>query len=227
MRSQIKVSASVSCMDLCNLERSIEEVEQSEVAFYHFDVVDGRFNTCFILGETTLQQMKEKVSLPIEVHLAVYEPEKYIERFIEAGADYVAVHYEAMKEPLKVFDQIRQLGATPVLTFRADTSPEEDFITLAKEVPWVLKLLVNPGFAGQQMQTAAVEHVLEMRKRIDHASLDTQIQADGNINLHTIPTVIAAGASILTGGSSGLFNGNIKQNCKDMIACAEMMIKGR
>lgn len=212
-------------MDLCNLEKSIHEVEASDVSFYHFDVVDGRFNTCFILGETTLQQMKAKVSLPIEVHLAVYEPEKYIKRFIDAGADYVAVHYEAMEKPLEIFDQIRRFGATPILAFRADTPPRDDFVALAKEVPWVLKLLVNPGFAGQRMQEGSVEHVRKMRKMIDTAGLDTQIQADGNINLQTIPTVVAAGASILTGGSSGLFKENIKRQCDEMIICAETMMK--
>lgn len=219
----IYVSASVSCMDLCHLEEAVNEVEASEVSFYHFDVVDGRFNQCFILGETTLQSMKKVSGLPIEAHLAVYEPERFIDSFAQAGADYIAVHYEAMKEPFQIFRRIREAGAKPVLAYRADTAPGDDFTALAAEAEWVLKLTVNPGFSGQKMQPQAVEHIRRMRKLLDDAGLDRRIEADGNINSSTIGKVVEAGAGILTGGTSGLFlKGRTATDC-----CMEMLRAAR
>lgn len=220
LKKKVMISASVSCMNLCHLKRDIEEVENSGVSFFHYDVVDGEFNTCFILGETTLQQMREITKLPIEVHLAVYKPEKFIEAFAKSGADYIAVHYEAMEKPLELFDRIRKFGAEPVLAYKATTPPGEEFLTLAKEVPWILKLTVNPGFAGQKMQAEAVEHIREMRNRLSEAGLNTSIQADGNINSATIPIVRKAGADILTGGTSGLF---LRE--KTIRECSEAMLK--
>lgn len=216
------VSASVSCMDLCNLEKSVQEVEKSEVSFFHYDMVDGKFNQCFILSETLLEQMRKVTNLPIEAHLAAYDPEQYIEMYAKAGADYIAVHYEAMQNPDKIFDKIRQAGAIPILAYKSTTAPGEDFIHLAKQVPWILKLTVNPGFAGQKMQDQAVEHIRQMRQKLKEAGLETKIQADGNINESTIPKVIEAGADILTGGTSGLFlkGQSVVENCNKMIQIA-------
>lgn len=218
----VYVSASVSCMDLCHLETAVKETEASEVSLYHFDVVDGRFNQCFILGETTLQNMKRIASLPIEVHLAVYEPERFVHSFAAAGADYIAVHYEAMAEPFQVFRKIRESGAKPVLAYRADTAPGDDFIKLAAEAEWILKLTVNPGFSGQKMQPQAVGHIRRMREMLDEAGLDRMIEADGNINVSTIKAVTEAGAGILTGGTSGLFlkGKTVKSCCEEMIKAA-------
>lgn len=219
----VLVSASVSCMDLCDLQSAVREVEKSDVSFYHFDVVDGRFNQCFILGETTLQNMKRITGIPIEAHLAVYHPERFIEAFARAGADYIAVHYEAMDDPLERFAQIRKAGAKPVLAYRADTAPGKDFPRLAAQAEWVLKLTVNPGFSGQKIQLPAIEHIRQMRQMATKAGLSVRIEADGNINSSTIKTVTEAGADILTGGSSGLFckNRSISRCCREMLAAAQ------
>lgn len=215
----IHISASVSCMDLCNLGNQIKEVEQSDVSFFHFDVVDGRFNNCFILGESTLENMRPITALPIEVHLAVYEPDRYIKSFSEAGADYIAVHYEAMENPQKTFDLIKNCGCEPVLAYKADTPPDNNFLSLAKECAWILKLTVNPGFSGQTIHTSSVSHIEQMNTLLNTAGISKHIQADGNINPNTIPMVYKAGATIFTGGTSGLFNKNktISENTYDMI----------
>lgn len=221
---QISISASVSCMDLCNLGSHIKEIEQTKkISLFHFDVVDGHFNDCFILGETTLEQMRAHTTLPIEVHLAVNHPERYIERFAQSGADFIAVHYEAMENPLKIFEQIRSYGATPILAYRCNTEPDENFISLAKEVPWILKLTVNPGFSGQKMQKSSLDHIKKMRELLVENNLETDIQADGNINAETIPLVVASGATILTGGTSGLFlkGYTLAQNIENMLKATE------
>ena len=208
------VSASVSCMDLLHLKEQILETEQSGISFFHYDMVDGKFNHCFILGDTLLEMMRSEVTLPIEVHLATYDPDSYIERYAKLGADYIAVHYEAMKHPLKTFDLIRKFGAEPVLAFKCGTAPPDDLLSLAKEVPWILKLTVNPGFSGQTLKKESLLHIQEIRNRLQTAGLPTHIQADGNVNILTIKLLSQSGADIFTGGTSGLFNSNnsIKQN---------------
>lgn len=219
---EIMVSASVSCMDLCHLADAVKEAEESGISFFHYDMVDGQFNDCFILSETLLAQMRRVTTLPIEAHLAAYEPERYIGMYADAGADYIAVHYETMKEPLRVFEQIREAGCEPVLAFKSTTPPGDDFIRLAGEVPWILKLTVEPGFSGQKMQEGALDHIRQMRSMLNDAGLKTKIQADGNISQDTIPRAVKAGADILTGGTSGLFlnNRTVKQCCDDMLKTA-------
>jgi len=209
-------------MDYFKLQRQIDSIECSDIKFYHYDVVDGRFNNCFVLGETLLNQMKPHITLPVEVHLAVFEPERYIESFALAGGDYIAVHYEAMKKPLDVFNQIKALGKTPILAYKASTPPGDDFTELASYCPWILKLTVNPGFSGQRLQTKALEHIYMMHNLLNHANLTTRIQADGNVNKKTIPLLASAGASIFTGGSSGLFlpGASIQTNANELLKAA-------
>lgn len=221
-KKDITIAASVSCMNLCNLGSQISEVESADIGFFHFDVVDGRFNNCIILGLPTLETLRSCTKLPIEVHLAVYEPEKFIEQFVKAGADYIAVHYESLDNPLRVFGLIEKYGAIPVLAFKSTTPPDKNFIDLIKYVPWVLKLTVNPGFSGQTIQPIAIEHISTMREQIILSGLDVGIQADGNINISTIESVTKAGANILTGGTSGLFlkGKSIKENASEMLSTA-------
>lgn len=218
---EFKISASVSCMDLLHLEHDLLEIENSEISFLHYDVVDGEFNHCFGLGDFLLPIIKKVSTKPIEVHLAVKNIDIYLEPYIKAGADYVAVHYESMTDPLATFEKIRLLGAKPILAYRAETAPKEDFPRLAKEVEWVLKLMVNPGFSGQTMHPQALDHLKIMRAYIEDNGLMTHIQADGNINRQTISGVVYAGADIVTGGSSGLFlkSGTLQDNIDKLRQC--------
>jgi len=216
---KLKVSASVSCMDLLHLEKELCDVEKSDISFLHYDVVDGVFNRCFGLGDFLLPFIKKCSSKPVEVHLAVNEIDLYLEPMIIAGADYIAVHYESMKDPLSTFEKIRALGAKPILAYRAETAPQEDFLVYAKEVEWVLKLMVNPGFSGQKMYEPALDHIKMMRSMINQVGLNTSIQADGNINGQSIRRIVEAGADIVTGGSSGLYlkTGTLEENLSKLI----------
>lgn len=222
------ISASVSCMDLMNLQSQIDECEKAGISFFHYDVVDGRFNQCFILGDSLLESLAASTNLPIEAHLAIYDPELYVERFAKLGADFIAVQYEAMSNPFTVFDLIRKYNSTPVLCYKSDTAPGEDFLSLAKEVAWILKLTVNPGFSGQQIQPQAIEHIQSMRFQLSEASLSTPIQADGNVNSSTLPLLASSGANIFTGGSSGLFtkDSSLKDNVSKLLELANSNTNG-
>lgn len=214
------ISASVSCMDLGHFDNAIKEVEKSNISFFHYDVVDGKFNKCYILGDMLCEYIKKHSHLPIEVHLAVYDIDNYIDVFSTKKVDYIAVHYEAMKNPKETFLKIRSLGAEPVLAYRADTAPKEDLIELAPLCAWILKLTVNPGFAGQKINLDAIKHINMMSQMLKEYNINTRIQADGNVNVNTIAMLAKAGATIFTGGTSGLFlkGKTIQENINEMCA---------
>jgi ribulose-phosphate 3-epimerase len=208
-----------------NLKTQLSKVERAGVNLLHYDVVDGRFNNCFMLGLPTLTSLRSFTPIPITVHLAVYNPERYIQQFINAGADYIAVHYEAKKdkkEIMRLFRMITNLGAKPLLAFRAETEIEESDAYLLDHLDWVIKLMVNPGYSGQCIQKCAVHTLKKLKKIIAVRGTGTRIEADGNINPETIPEVVTAGADILTGGSSGIFtgSGSVSGNVKKMLNIA-------
>lgn len=215
---RILVSASLSCADLLHLSDSIAQINASDIDFLHYDVVDGCFNNCFVFGDLVLEKIRPICEKPIEVHLAVENVRPYIEPFARAGADYIAVHYEIDDDLEEIFALIRKAGCRPILAMCSDTEVPADFVKLASQVDWILKLMVEPGYAGQQMQNEAVEHIRIMKEEIVKHHLSVRIQADGNIHAETIPQVTAAGASILTGGTSGLFkkDAGLQENLKRM-----------
>lgn len=222
-RNGITLSASVSCMDLLRLADSLDKVHESGAAFLHFDVVDGEFNNCFILGSPTLEQMRTYTNLPIEVHLAVNHPEKYFRQYIDAGADYVAFHAETQgpDETARLCENIVEMGAAPILAFRVETVPDRSYAPALKAVEWVLKLLVQPGYSGQTLTSGAMDALRALRALLDDVAPGTGIQADGNVNLDTIPAIVAAGADILTGGTSGLFRTpDVAANARAMLTKA-------
>ena len=153
-------------------------------------------------------------------HLAVYDIDTYIDVFAGKGADYIAVHYEALKNPQETFTKIRALGAQPVLAYRADTAPQEDLIELAPLCAWILKLTVNPGFAGQKINPQAIKHIKMMSDMLKVHGINTRIQADGNVNANTTAMLAEAGATIFTGGTSGLFlkGKTVQENIDNMLA---------
>lgn len=220
---EILIAASVSCMDMMHMQKSMEESEEAGIDFYHYDIVDGHFNHCFILGQTLLEKMRALTKLPIEVHLAVEHPERYIKQYIDCGADYIGVHYESTGEILDMFGSIIGAGAMPTLQLKAETDYNERMLPLLKKASWVNKLTVHPGYSGQKMQGCALEHIRGIRDAIHAAGLATKIQADGNIQENTIWRVVEAGATILTGGSSGLFvqGSSVKENIGKMRRVAQ------
>jgi ribulose-phosphate 3-epimerase len=207
-------------MDLMHLADDLAAVEESDVSFLHFDVVDGVFNTCFILGAPTLEALRKCTDLPIEAHLAVMKPEFYFSQYVDAGADYIAFHAETQnaEETLRLCDRVRSLGASAILALRAETNLDDSYIPVLRSVEWVLKLLVQPGYSGQTLgeeSLASLRHIAGLLR--EHAP-NAGLQADGNVNLDTIPDIVGAGADILTGGTSGLFKGkDVKGNARRML----------
>lgn len=217
------LGASVSCFDLFNLERQFAEIHDAPVDFLHYDVVDGDFNNCIILGLPLLEAIRPHTKLPVDVHLAVYRPERFIEQFARAGADIITIHPEGADNPARCFELIRRCGALPALALRSETEAEKNLLPLLEESLFITKLTVNPGYAGQTLQGDALAKMKALRTLMDRNGIAVPIAADGSVNPATIPALAEAGASMLIGGSSGLFRpgGTVKENARAMLAALE------
>ena len=213
------LGASVSCFNLFNLEKQFEEIHNAPVDFLHYDVVDGSFNRCLILGLPLLAAIRPNTKLPIDVHLAVYQPERFIKQFTEAGADIISIHPEGTDDLLGNFDLIRKLGRAPALALRSETDADKSLLPALEQALFVTKLTVNPGFSGQKIQHEAIAKIRNLKKLMDDNGIKTPIVADGNVNPSTIPVLVEAGASMLIGGTSGLFlqNKTVKENALAML----------
>jgi ribulose-phosphate 3-epimerase len=139
------------------------------------------------------------------VHLAVYEPEWYLNQLIDAGADYLAVHPESTDCMEEVCERIAGAGAGPVLALRAESGADIVPAGLLDRFCWILKLTVEPGYAGQAFQPRTLRHLSELSELVTYRGFNIPIAADGNINPNTIPEAVRAGARMLVGDTSGLF----------------------
>ncbi|GHV73218.1 ribulose-phosphate 3-epimerase [Spirochaetia bacterium] len=219
MRAKYTLGASVSCFDLFNLEKQFAEIHGAPIDFLHYDVVDGSFNQCIILGLPLLAAIRPHTKLPIDVHLAVYQPERFIEQFAEAGADIISIHPEGTDDVLGNFERIRKLHRIPALALRSETEVTRDLLPALEQAEFITKLTVNPGFSGQKIQPQAFARMSALRKLMDDNDIHTPIAADGNVNVTTIPALVSSGASMLIGGTSGLFlkDHPVKENAQRML----------
>lgn len=195
-------SVSLSCIDLSNIQKSIEQVNQLPIDYLHYDMVDGQFNDCFIFGDILLPIFKSLSSIPLCVHLACVKPSLYIPTLLRAKVDEIALHYESEDNIIEIAKMLRRFGVHPKLAFRASTPPPNNLLSFRSYFDGILKLTVNPGYAGQDFQPKTLEHIRQLRTQLGPHYL---IEADGHVNKDTINTLYKAGANAFTLGSSGLF----------------------
>lgn len=204
----IKISASLMCADLSYLKSAVHKLEDCGVEWLHFDVMDGSYVPNFALGPLEMQAIRSVTSLPFDVHLMINQPERHVEMFAEAGANYLTIHPDATKSPLRTLQAIRSLGLRAGLALRPTDSLDYLRWTLPY-VDMVLVMTVEPGFAGQAYVTGMDKKVAEVSELIASSDYQIEIEVDGNINKKTIPALVSAGATVLVGGSSGLFRKDI------------------
>ena len=222
---EVKISASLMCADLSNLAASVRELKACGVDWLHFDIMDGSYVPSFALGPLEIQAIRSMTSLPFDVHLMIEQPEKHIERFAEAGANFLTIHLDSTRSPLRTLQAIRRLGLRAGLAFR----PVDSIDALRWVLPYldlVLVMTVEPGFAGQDIVIGIDRKVAEVSKLIASTNYQVEIQVDGNINVNTIPTLVDNGATVLVGGSSGLFRKDVPlaQAIKEMRDAAKQSL---
>jgi ribulose-phosphate 3-epimerase len=199
-----KLSASVLSADFGRLAEQVQEAEQAGVDWIHVDVMDGHFVPNITIGPTVTQALRRATSLPLDVHLMISNPERYVQDFAAAGADWLGVHVEATVHLERLIQQIKETGAKASVTLNPAT-PLDCLEYVLKEVDMVLLMTVNPGFSGQKFIPGVLPKIRRLRQMIDAQELNVLIQVDGGVSFDTVGDIVAAGADVLVSGS-GIFN---------------------
>lgn len=178
------VAPSILSADFANLEKEIQSIAAAGADWVHVDVMDGHFVPNLTIGIPVVKSIKKVSPLPLDVHLMIEKPERYVEQFVKAGSDYLTIHVESTSDPRSVLKQIRSLGAKAGITLRPKTSIE-DILPLLDIVDLVLVMTVEPGFGGQSFMTDQVSKITRLRKEITSRQLKVLIEVDGGINKET------------------------------------------
>jgi ribulose-phosphate 3-epimerase len=201
---RVTIGPSILTADLLKLGDEIRAAEAAGVDFIHLDVMDGRFVPNISFGMPICAAIRTATSLPIDVHLMIEEPEKYIDQFAAAGANRITVHVEASLHLHRTLTRIAELGVMPGVSL----VPSTPVASIAEVIPFcgqILVMLVNPGFGGQSLIPSMLDKVQRTRQLIDLKQPDCLLEVDGGVNASTIAQVIAAGADTIVAGSA-IFN---------------------
>lgn len=194
------VSPSALAADFLHLDAELAMVERSEADWLHVDVMDGVFVPNISMGSPIIKAMRRGLTKPLDVHLMIVDPGRYVGLFRDLGANILNVHYEACTHLHRVVQEIRDAGMRPAVTLNPST-PVEILTDILPDVDMVLLMSVNPGFGGQKFIANTLNKVRRLRRMIDDAGLATLIEIDGGVNERTGAECVAAGADVLVAGS--------------------------
>ncbi len=198
----IKIAPSILSADFSKMGEEVRSLEKSGADLVHCDVMDGVFVNNITFGIKMVEDLRKETSLPLDCHLMIVHPEKYVERFAKAGADIITVHYEACKENLEeVLLQIKACG----VKCGAVINPDTPVSAIAKVIPlcdMVLVMSVFPGFGGQKFIPSALDKLREIRGIIDGLDKQIDLQIDGGVTAENVAEIKAAGANVIVAGSA-------------------------
>ena len=195
------ISPSMLSADFGNLDRDTRMIDRSAAQWIHIDVMDGVFVPNISFGFPVMKPIRKASDKVLDVHLMIVDPEKYVARFAEAGADIVTFHYEATQTPREAIRLIRESGAKVGISIKPKT-PVEVLRELLPEVDLVLVMSVEPGFGGQSFIEGSTDKVRELRKMIDEAGLNVTIEINGGVSAANARELYEAGCDALVAGSA-------------------------
>jgi len=182
----------------------VVEAAKAGADYIHIDVMDGHFVPNITIGPPVVAAIRSHTSLPLDVHLMIKEPERYIQHFAEAGADIITVHVEVCPHLHRMVQSIKELGAKAGVSLNPST-PLIEVDEVLPIIDLVLLMSVNPGFGGQQFIESSINKIARLRSRIDELGLATELEVDGGITAEIAPLVAQAGGRVLVAGTA-VFN---------------------
>ena len=197
----VQIAPSILSADFAALGRDISAVERGGADLIHVDVMDGHFVPNITIGPPVVRAIKRIATRPLDVHLMIEEPDRYIEEFIAAGASMISVHVEAVPHLHRSVTQIKKLGARAGVVLNPST-PAVMLEDIAAEVDFVLVMSVNPGFGGQSFIPNTLKKLQRVRAVLTAAGSSAPIEIDGGVDLSNVVEVVAAGANILVAGQA-------------------------
>ena len=195
------IAPSMLAADFTRLSEQVDLVHRSQADWFHLDVMDGRFVPNITFGPMLVSAIRRLTTKPLDVHLMIVEPERYIQAFRDAGADVITVHYEACTHLHRTLRQIRETGAKAGVALNPHT-PVSVLEDILEEIDLVCLMAVNPGFGGQAFIYQTLPKTRRLRAMLDEANRDTLIEIDGGVGLQNAEVLLQAGADVLVAGSS-------------------------
>lgn len=200
--SNVKIAPSILSADFSKMGEEVYSLEVNGADLVHCDVMDGVFVNNITFGIKMVEDIRKRTSLPLDCHLMIVHPEKYVERFAKAGADIITVHYEACQDNLKeVLTLIKESGAKCGAVINPDT-PVEKIADVLPLCDMVLVMSVFPGFGGQKFIPESLDKLRQLRKMIDESGKEIDLQIDGGVTAENVAEIKAAGANVIVAGSA-------------------------
>ncbi len=200
----LEIAPSIICADWSNLQGHLKELEGLKIDWIHFDVMDGHFVPNITFGPEIQAKIHGMTTIPIDTHLMIEEPDRYIEGFVKAGSRMISVHPETLHHLDRTLRLIASFDVVPAVAINPAT-PLSAIEYVLDIVGMVLVMTVNPGFAGQKLVPYTIEKIAQLETMIAARGLDIDIQVDGNVSFENVPKMVAAGANNLVAGTSSLY----------------------
>jgi ribulose-phosphate 3-epimerase len=215
MELEHKIAPSILSADFACLGEEIRRVEEAGADLIHFDVMDGHFVPNISIGVPVLESLRKITRLPIDAHLMISEPVRYLRTFVEAGANSISVHAEVCDDLPEIAAQIRELGARASVAINPET-PVERVLAVAEHLDMILVMSVHPGFAGQSFIAESLEKLRAVRREIQRRGLKVDVQVDGGVKIDNIRAAAEAGANVFVSGSGIFGHGDYRKIIAEM-----------